>query len=109
MKGYRAFPILDAHVPASAELDHLLQHVGSKRVFVHCAQGHGRTGLVAAAILLARSEAASVAEAIQILQTSRPKLRLNTAQERWLSRYFDARVDQHTTEADRAYSRSAGT
>ncbi|MFP2931679.1 tyrosine-protein phosphatase, partial [Pyxidicoccus sp. 3LG] len=33
-------------------------------LYVHCAQGHGRTGMIAAALLVARGDAADAATAL---------------------------------------------
>lgn len=52
---YFGFPILDGGCPRSTELLSNVRVILGlpKPLYVHCAQGHGRTGLVAAAILLA--------------------------------------------------------
>ncbi len=47
---------------------------------IHCAQGHGRTGLVAAAVLVVFRRAQTVSEAIAMVQTVRPGIELNTMQ-----------------------------
>jgi protein-tyrosine phosphatase len=59
------------------------------RVYVHCAQGHGRTGLFAAAVLLARGAAATPAEAVARVRAVRPGVRLKPAQRRWLARWVE--------------------
>ncbi|TWU44827.1 hypothetical protein Poly51_58930 [Rubripirellula tenax] len=51
-----------------------------KPVLIHCAQGHGRTGLVAAAVLIVSGEAQTAADAIAIIQAVRPGVELNKAQ-----------------------------
>src|SRR4030095_7030576 len=50
--GYRSFPILDGSAPSPEALEAALSGLRSGRTFVHCAQGHGRTGLFAVALLL---------------------------------------------------------
>ncbi|MEM8884950.1 MAG: tyrosine-protein phosphatase [Planctomycetota bacterium] len=82
--GYRSFPILDAGVPDPNELESVLQEIGERSVFVHCAQGHGRTGLVAAILLIRRGSAAGLDDALGRLQSVRPRLRLNARQRQFV-------------------------
>lgn len=60
--GYRCLPMLDAsHADPkaiAAVVRELSGHPGS--LYIHCAQGHGRTGLLAALILVARTPGGSV-------------------------------------------------
>ena len=49
-------------------------------VYIHCAEGHGRTALVATSILLARGDAQSAGEAIARVLEQRPLARMNAAQ-----------------------------
>jgi hypothetical protein len=58
--GYRSFPILDAMAPSPAALREAIRSLRPGRTFVHCAQGHGRTGLFALAMLLTSGEARTV-------------------------------------------------
>ncbi len=85
---YLALPILDAGVPSQTAFEQLVRHVADWQgpVYVHCAQGHGRTGLVAAAVLIAKGHAATAEEAISILTKARPRLRLGENQLAFLSR-----------------------
>ena len=82
-----SFPILDAGVPAVDELELLLSQVQGGRVYIHCAQGHGRTGLVATALLLRQEKVKTVSEAISLLQKQRPRLKLNQLQEKFLEEF----------------------
>ncbi|MHA3774767.1 phosphatase [Verrucomicrobiota bacterium sgz303538] len=50
--GYLAFPILDASAPSPEALREVVARLRPGRTFVHCAQGHGRTGLFAMAVML---------------------------------------------------------
>lgn len=85
--GYVSFPILDGSVPNKVDLDRLLKNLRVGRTFIHCAQGHGRTGLVAAAYLLVMNHARNSEEAIGMLQKARPKLRLSREQKTFLKQY----------------------
>ena len=80
---YRAFPILDASTPSSESLFDAVRHIAESPpgVFIHCAEGHGRTGLVAAALLLSLGHADTPERAIAMVQQRRPKALLNTVQQ----------------------------
>ena len=83
---YHCFPMLDANCPTADELNELAKRILTlpKPVLIHCAQGHGRTGLVASAVLLAAGKASSAAEALALVKTIRPGIELNTLQQRTL-------------------------
>lgn len=51
-----------------------------KPALIHCAQGHGRTGLVAAAVLLVSGEAKTAVDAIAMVKSVRPGVELNREQ-----------------------------
>jgi len=77
-----AAPMLDDAVLPDATLAELATRLTQVEtpLLIHCAQGHGRTGLVSALVLIARGEAVDASDALQLLQASRPLLRLNSAQ-----------------------------
>lgn len=79
---YRSFPMLDGSARSAKEIRGLATEILSmpKPVLIHCAQGHGRTGLVAAAVLLVSGSANSVEEAIKMVRAVRPGVGLNSAQ-----------------------------
>ena len=53
LPNYTCLPILDGSVPAnSKDLDSILNSLAPGLTLVHCAQGHGRTGLFAVLYLL---------------------------------------------------------
>jgi len=84
---YVSFPILDAGVPTAGELEQLLSQVKGGRVYIHCAQGHGRTGLVAIALLLRQEKVKTVSEGMRLLQQQRTRLKLNQLQEKFLEEF----------------------
>lgn len=88
---YVSFPILDASVPGLRDLRSLIQQVGSLKgkSFIHCAQGHGRTGLVSAAILLSHDPELTVDEVLEQIRAARPALRCNREQTVALNRLRD--------------------
>ena len=55
-------------------------------VYIHCALGHGRSALVAAAALAARGLAAGPEEALARVKQARPGVRLNRSQEAFLKK-----------------------
>lgn len=79
---YISCPILDASSidpRALAELAHDLASINA-RMFIHCAQGHGRTGLVAALFLIATKQAQSVDDAVAAVKSVRPHVGLTDPQ-----------------------------
>ena len=79
---YRSFPILDDDVPSPALLSNLLDWLKGLDgpVYIHCARGRGRTGLVAVALLLSRGLAPNADAALRLAKLSRPSLSLNRRQ-----------------------------
>lgn len=88
LPGYVSFPILDGGTPAPQELREAIGRLKRGRTFVHCAQGHGRTGVFALALLLFRGEAETLEEGLRLLQAIRPGIRLNRDQRRFLRRFL---------------------
>ncbi|MCA9177554.1 MAG: dual specificity protein phosphatase family protein [Planctomycetales bacterium] len=81
--GYRCFPILDGGVRPAAELVELVRSLevpAGQRVLIHCANGHGRTGMVAAIWLVANQLARDAEEAVALLRAARPGVSLRTSQ-----------------------------
>jgi protein-tyrosine phosphatase len=85
---YLCLPIVDASVPTEAELRELLDRVSQspEPVYIHCAEGHGRTGLVAAALLIRRGLAVDAESALAALRRVRPGIGLKPAQRALLER-----------------------
>lgn len=96
LPGYLALPILDASVPAAAALKATIARLRPGSTFVHCAQGHGRTGLFALALLAERRCIASVDEGMALIKAARPGVRLNRTQEAFIGRY----IAEHVLAAD---------
>ena len=78
---YIALPILDGSALSPEQLAAALDQLRPGRTFIHCAQGHGRTGFVAAALLLYGGEAANPQMALEQLQAVRSGIRLNKKQQ----------------------------
>jgi hypothetical protein len=89
---YVCLPTLDGTAPDAAALDELLRHAREETgpIYIHCAQGRGRSAALAAALLIARGAAANVDEAEATLRRARPSVRLNPAQRAWVARAIRA-------------------
>jgi protein-tyrosine phosphatase len=87
---YLLLPILDGATPSGAQLDWLLDELRltDGRVYLHCAEGHGRTAMVASAALVARGLAADAKEAVRMVRAKRPRARMNSLQQAFLRHYL---------------------
>jgi hypothetical protein len=85
---YLCVPTLDGTAPPESALREVLARASgcAGNVYIHCAQGRGRSAAVAAAILIARGTAGDVDEAEAIMRRVRPRIRLNNAQRAWVRR-----------------------
>ncbi len=84
---YYCFPILDGTAPTPEALRAAVGALGPGRTFIHCAQGHGRTGLFALAVLLRSGVAGSVEDGLRMLTVARPGIRLNKDQHRCIQTF----------------------
>ncbi|MDB6028600.1 MAG: hypothetical protein JWM68_4823 [Verrucomicrobiales bacterium] len=87
---YRSFPVLDGAAPDPESLREAIASLRPGRTFIHCAQGHGRTGLFTLAVLLKSGAAGSVDDGLRMLQAIRPGIRLSRAQQECIRLYADA-------------------
>jgi protein-tyrosine phosphatase len=87
-RDYHCVPSLDATAPDERSLRSAIEKVAGwpGTVYVHCAQGYGRSALFAAAVLVRRGLAADARQAEAQLRQSRPGVRLSPAQRRLLDR-----------------------
>ena len=88
LPGYLAFPILDASAPDPESLKAAVRSLRPGATFIHCAQGHGRTGLFAVALLLASGEVRTIAEGSALVQSARPGIHFSREQRRCLERFL---------------------
>lgn len=81
---YISLPILDGHVPDIDELNSALDKLSTGVTYIHCGQGHGRTGLFTALLLAKRCEVTTPEEALILMRKKRPKLSLTSRQKEFL-------------------------
>jgi len=87
--GYISFPILDGGAPKARALRDAVAKLRPGRTFIHCAQGHGRTGMFALAVLLSTGATRNVDEGLRMLRTIRPGIRLNREQRRCIEEFAE--------------------
>ncbi|GAB4277224.1 MAG: hypothetical protein Fur0025_02990 [Oscillatoriaceae cyanobacterium] len=79
---YICLPTLDAAVPSEDELRDLVAKLVNweGNIYIHCAIGHGRSAMVAAAVLVGRGLAENGEAAEAMLKQARPWVKLNSVQ-----------------------------
>lgn len=87
-RNYKSFPILDASTPETQSLKRFIDDLPAEGNYIHCAQGHGRTGLFTIAFLIMKGFYSSIEQAKSVIQKTRPRLRLNRDPERFLAELF---------------------
>ena len=85
---YLCVPTLDATAPEETALRAAVETAAKwpGTVYIHCALGHARSAMTAAAVLIRRGLAADPAEAVEMMRQTRPRIRLEKVQERLLER-----------------------
>lgn len=80
--GYISFPTLDTHHPSIEELRKRVEIIAKLEgtVYIHCAQGHGRTATLAIAYLLHIGHSATVNDAVRYVLERRPLAHLGRSQ-----------------------------
>lgn len=88
---YHSFQILDGFTPSPDQLYEWADRVSklSGNIYIHCAEGHGRTGLLAACVLLCLGHSQTPNEALQFIQSRRPLVRLGQRQLAVLNEAFN--------------------
>mmetsp|Transcript_15029 Transcript_15029/g.42768 ORF Transcript_15029/g.42768 Transcript_15029/m.42768 type:complete len:241 (-) Transcript_15029:231-953(-) len=88
---YIACPSFDTMTPSSfATIHNAVESMLKKNdpILVHCAFGHGRSAMVAAAYLIRKGVAKDRLEAVRMMQQHRPRVHLNRMQAAKLDAYF---------------------
>jgi protein-tyrosine phosphatase len=85
---YISLPVLDAGTPTPEELAAALSRLKEGATYVHCAQGHGRSGLFTLAMLFTRGSVRSFEEGISTLSQVRPGVGFNKAQQSFIRKFI---------------------
>jgi protein-tyrosine phosphatase len=85
---YLCVPTLDATAPEEAALRAVVDQTAewSGAVYIHCALGHARSAMTAAAVLIRRGHAEDAEQAVMTMQKARPRIRLEKSQQGLLER-----------------------
>jgi len=85
---YLCVPTLDGAAPNVERLARAMLEVlpFAGNVYVHCAAGYGRSATAMAVLLVARGLARDVDHAIEVMRSTRPRVRLRTTQRRTAQR-----------------------
>lgn len=81
-----SFPILEAGVRSVSDLVACIDGLPEQGIFIHCAQGHGRTAFFSCAFLLRRGVVHNLSEALAMVARVRPRATLRHAQISFLRR-----------------------
>jgi protein-tyrosine phosphatase len=93
---YLHFPIIDGGVPTEADEKRWQEEISpfvlselteGKKVFVHCRGGLGRTGIIAARILIDAGVSNDADKIMRIVRTARNRAIENTIQEEWIRKF----------------------
>lgn len=89
-RAYLCLPTLDNAAPDPEAFAGVVRKVAAwdGEVYVHCALGHGRSALVAAAVLIARGLTGSPEAAFARVEQARPGVRLNRSQWAFLKKWL---------------------
>jgi protein-tyrosine phosphatase len=79
---YHSFQILDGAVPSPDQLREWVDRISklSGNIYIHCAEGHGRTGLLAACMLMYLHHSQTPDESLRYIRSKRPLVRLGHRQ-----------------------------
>lgn len=87
---YFLLPALDCTMPPADELLNLARTLsnlkGKQMMYIHCANGHGRSSSLAAVIMLVRGTVVNWQDAFETMRQYRPLINIQPAQERVLDR-----------------------
>lgn len=105
---YISFPILEASVRKIDDLLSCIDALPESGIYIHCSQGHGRTGFFCAALLLRRGLTADVSGAESFLQSRRPALRLRKGQRKFLEDHLADFLRRGDNRQDNAPAAASG-
>ena|SRR5438270_7865516 len=85
---YLCVPTLDATAPEEDAVRAVIEQISawSGAVYIHCALGHARSAMTAAAVLIRRGHAQDPEHAVTVMRKARPRISLEKSQQRLLER-----------------------
>jgi protein-tyrosine phosphatase len=85
---YLCVPTLDATAPEETAVRAVVEQISawSGAVYIHCALGHARSAMTAAAVLIRRGHAEDAEQAVMVMRKARPRISLEKSQQRLLER-----------------------
>ncbi|CAD7705347.1 unnamed protein product [Ostreobium quekettii] len=100
---YLCLPTWDTHAPVVPQIEQgvswaLAQRSVGRNVYVHCAHGHGRSVLVLCACLIQGNHAADYSEAIRIIKSRRPRVKMNKRQNAAFQSWMQKRQENDTSK-----------
>jgi protein-tyrosine phosphatase len=96
LSGYLCFPILDGSALEIGALRETIQRLRPGKTFIHCAQGHGRTGLFALALMLHTGVVRTVNEGLEKLKAVRRRVGLSTVQQKCIEEFAEVCRENET-------------
>ncbi len=93
---YFSAPTLDHTAPRLKVFRKLISDLDARagEIYIHCAHGHGRSALVAAALLIKRGHADSIDDAVRKMKAIRRGVTLNREQRRLLQKWINSQEPQ---------------
>lgn len=94
---YLSCPILDGSVIDHGSFTALVERIAAwndRGIYIHCAIGHGRSAMVAAAVLIRRGLHTSAEEAVGAIRRTRPRVGLSPGQMELLSGFARRRHER---------------
>ena len=84
-KEYINLPLLDGIAPPGntvKQLQDILPRINNKQIYIHCAQGHGRTATITTLLLVLIKKYPKVEDAYKCILENRPKANMSRSQKR---------------------------
>jgi hypothetical protein len=87
---YILFPILDGSIPDIDDFYLFIKEISKiqSNIYIHCAEGHGRTALVGIVLYLIKNKKCSFEDGLTFIKSKRDNIRLNNTQEEFLKEFI---------------------
>jgi protein-tyrosine phosphatase len=89
---YITCPTLDHTAPEVSSIRGLIETPREEPMYIHCAAGHGRSAVIAAALLIHRGIVKDVYAAEEMLRKLRPGVRMTNAQRTAVAQFIADRI-----------------